>query len=64
MDIAPTLLDLAGIPRPAGYDGKSLMPMLVGGSAAKAAARAAWRTRTVISFAGGGSTVIKFTAHT
>ena len=53
MDIAPTLLDLAGILKPAGYDGKSLMPMLVGDTASKASARAAWRTKTVISFAEG-----------
>lgn len=54
-DIAPTLLDLAGIqPLPAGYDGRSLAPMLIGGdAAARAAARRGWRTRTVISFAEG-----------
>ena len=57
MDIAPTLLDLAGVDSPLGYDGRSLMPMLdsTGGrtDAELQGARAGWRTRTVISFAEG-----------
>ena len=53
MDIAPTLLSLAGIEVPSNYDGRSLLPLLLGGDEQRHAAAAAWRTRTVISFAEG-----------
>ena len=53
MDIAPTLLDAAGIPAPDSYDGKSLLPLLQGGGEERAEALQGWRTRTVISFAEG-----------
>ena len=54
IDIAPTLLHLAGAAVPANYDGQSLAPLLIGTRDETAAARRAWRTRTVISFAEGG----------
>ena len=53
MDIAPTILDLAGVTVPSNYDGRSLVPLIVGNAANMRAARHGWRTRTVISFAEG-----------
>jgi arylsulfatase A-like enzyme len=34
MDVAPTILDYVGLPAPAGIDGRSLLPLLGGGSVA------------------------------
>ena len=53
MDIAPTLLSLAGVPVPKSYDGRSLLPLLLGPDEQRRARADAWRTRTVISFAEG-----------
>ena len=53
IDIAPTLLDLAGIKKPNQMDGKSLLPLIMGDTASKASAAAGWRTRAVIAFAEG-----------
>ena len=53
IDIAPTLLDLAGIKKPNQMDGRSLLPLVMGDALSKAAAAARWRTRTVIAFAEG-----------
>lgn len=53
MDIAPTLLDAAGVPIPSNYDGRSLLPLITGTMESMAAAAARWRKRTVISFAEG-----------
>ena len=70
LDIAPTLLDLAGITVPKNYDGRSLRPLLFPSSSSSNAA--SWRTRTVISFAEGydqywggpgGTTLSNGTAH-
>lgn len=49
VDVAPTLLDLVGIPRPAGFEGQSLAPMLRrgrDGAWSLAAARHWWARRT------------------
>ena len=48
IDVAPTLLELAGIPVPTIMDGQSLVPLLTGGS------NATWRTRFTSKFAEGG----------
>ena len=48
IDVAPTLLELAGIPVPTIMDGQSLVPLLTGGS------NATWRTRFTSEFAEGG----------
>ena len=53
IDIAPTLLDAAGLLSPSLYDGKSLLPLVSGNARARDDALASWRTRTVISFAEG-----------
>ena len=53
VDIAPTLLNAAGISIPASYDGQSLLPLLQGETEKRSKARRGWRTRTVISFAEG-----------
>lgn len=53
MDIAPTLLALAGVPVPTNYDGRSLLPLLLGRDQQRRAAAHSWRTRTVIAFAEG-----------
>lgn len=47
IDIAPTLLDLAGIPVPTIMDGQSMVPLLTGKPTPK------WRTRFVSEFAEG-----------
>lgn len=49
IDVAPTLLDLAGIPRPAAFEGRSLAPQLRrgrDGAWSTAALRSWWATRT------------------
>eukprot|EP00662_Eupelagonemidae_sp_cell21_P046673 gene46673-59416_t len=48
VDIAPTVLDLAGIDVPAIMDGKSMAPLLTGGDAT------GWRTKFISEFAEGG----------
>ena len=54
VDIAPTLLDLAGVSKPNQMDGHSLLPLIMGNdTSSKAAAAASWRTRAVIAFAEG-----------
>eukprot|EP00051_Salpingoeca_urceolata_P007288 m.96369 g.96369 ORF g.96369 m.96369 type:complete len:547 (+) comp15188_c0_seq1:275-1915(+) len=53
VDIAPTMLDLAGISIPGTYDGKSLRPLIMGDELSQKQARAGWRTRTVTAFAEG-----------
>eukprot|EP01043_Picozoa_sp_COSAG02_P020749 COSAG02_NODE_1030_length_15077_cov_36.210119_13_plen_580_part_00 len=53
IDIAPTLLDLAGIRKPNQMDGRSLLPLITGSPASKAKAAASWRTHTIIAFAEG-----------
>jgi iduronate 2-sulfatase len=37
IDLAPTLCDLAGVPAPAGFEGRSLAPLVTGAAAAAAA---------------------------
>jgi hypothetical protein len=54
IDVAPTLLALAGVKKPNQMDGHSLLPLIMGSAAAKAKATASWRTKTVIAFAEGG----------
>lgn len=53
IDIAPTLLALAGIDKPNQMDGQSLLPLIMGDAQSKAKAAAGWRTRTIIAFAEG-----------
>ena len=48
IDVAPTLLELAGIPVPTIMDGQSLVPLLMGGNST-----ASWRTRFTSEFAEG-----------
>ncbi len=63
LDIAATLLDFAGLDVPASYDGRSMRPLVVSdagddavtANAKMEAARDAWRTKTVISFAEGAN---------
>ena len=55
IDVAPTLLELAGVAVPPIMDGKSLVPLLTArDAAARAAATAGWRTRFMSEFAEGG----------
>ncbi len=42
VDVAPTLLDMAGVPAPAGLDGVSLLPLLEGGSGPPAVVVSRW----------------------
>lgn len=49
IDIAPTILDLAGIPVPPIMDGQSMAPLFTGGGGAPAS----WRTRFISEFAEG-----------
>merc|ERR1712216_274144 len=49
IDIAPTLLDLAGIPVPTIMDGESMAPLLLG----DADAQHSWRTHLISEFAEG-----------
>eukprot|EP01045_Picozoa_sp_COSAG04_P001130 COSAG04_NODE_35_length_34355_cov_13.301728_11_plen_54_part_00 len=48
IDIAPTLLELAGLPIPTIMDGQSAVPLLTGKPAPH------WRTRFASEFAEGG----------
>jgi len=50
IDIAPTVLDLAGIPVPPIMDGQSMAPLLMGKAPGMAAG---WRTRFISEFAEG-----------
>jgi N-acetylglucosamine-6-sulfatase len=53
IDIAPTFIDIAGLPPHPEHDGKSLLPMLTAGSSAKALAAeraAGWRTSLMIEY--------------
>ena len=51
VDVAPTLLELAGVPVPNVVDGKSLVPLLLGKD--RRAAAGAWRTSFISEFAEG-----------
>ncbi len=42
VDVLPTILELAGLPIPAGIDGVSLVPMITGNGAGDTASRPAW----------------------
>ena len=53
IDIAPTLLALAGVDKPSQMDGRSLLPLITGDAGSRAKAAASWRTRTIIAFAEG-----------
>lgn len=53
VDLAPTLLDLAGIAPPPVMDGRSMKPLLEGGDAASAS----WRTTYISAFAEGATQV-------
>ena len=43
VDVAPTLLDVAGVPAPAGLDGLSLFPLLEGGDGPPAVVVSRWQ---------------------
>ena len=55
VDIAPTLLALAGLPKPNTMDGHSLLPLIMGDASSKSAAAKSWRTRAIIAFAEGAT---------
>jgi len=46
VDLAPTFLEIAGVPKPASLDGKSLLPLLRG----DADAARAWRTEVLLEY--------------
>ena len=58
IDVAPTLLELAGESPPRTMDGRSLVPLLHGnGAVASGSGGSAWRTASLSEFAEGGTQV-------
>jgi hypothetical protein len=57
IDLAPTILSMAGIPAPPQMDGRSWLPLVYGGDEAISAVTAAagsWRTTFMVEYSGGG----------
>ena len=55
IDIAPTLIDIAGLPANPEHDGRRLLPMLTAGSLEQGAVWGGWRTSLLIEYIGVGT---------